>query len=424
MPMKSVAKTVAQVALPILVLAGAYAGTQAVKNSAPQAQRRDAPPSMLAVEAVTLAPTDYPVVLLSQGTVKPTTETTLVSEVTGAVTELSERFEVGSEFDAGEVLVQLDRRDYQIALTGALANVAQAEATLEQERAQGTQAAADWQQLGRRGTPSSLTLREPQMAAAEAALDAARAEVERARLDLQRTRIVAPYAGRVLTTAVSNGQFVNRGATIGSIYAMDSVDVSLPLTSRQREYIDLPAIEQTGPDSLAPAVELETRLGTTTRSWSGRIVRTEGIDAATQQLNMLARVEQPFASAASPLRVGQYVDARISGRVLENVFVVPRAAVRDGNEVLLLDGESRVLRRSVVTVWADEDIIAIGEGLAEGDVLVTTPVATIADGTPVRAIVDGVEPAPQRRGEAGGGNLQRPATDAEAAGGQGRRSES
>jgi len=39
----------------------------------------------LSVEAMTLTPTDYPVVLLSQGTIKPTTETTLVSEVTGAV---------------------------------------------------------------------------------------------------------------------------------------------------------------------------------------------------------------------------------------------------------------------------------------------------------------------------------------------------
>jgi len=55
--------------------------------------------------------------------------------------------------------------------------------------------------------------------------------------------------------------------------------------------------------------------------------------------------------------------------VLEDVFVVPRAAVRDGREVLVLDGESRVVRRPVVTAWADDDIIAIGEGLMHGDVL-------------------------------------------------------
>jgi RND family efflux transporter MFP subunit len=395
LPEKSLLKTVVKIALPVLVLAGAFAGSRAIKNSAPEAQRRDAAPSMLSVEAMTLTPTDYPVVLLSQGTIKPTTETTLVSEVTGAVTQLSERFVVGSGFEAGEVLVQLDRRDYEIALTGARANVAQARAALEQERAQGSQAAADWQQLGRRGTPSDLTLRKPQMAAAEAALSAARAEVERAQLDLQRTRIVAPYAGRVLATAVSDGQFVNRGTSVGSIYATDSVDVSLPLTSRQLEFLDLPADAR---GALAPVVELETRVGNTTRTWSGRLVRTEGIDAATQQLNILARVEQPFASPENPLRVGQFVNAKVAGRVLEDVFVVPRAAVRDGREVLVLDGESRVVRRPVVTAWADDDIIAIGEGLMHGDVLVTTPVATIADGTPVRAIIDGIEPAPRPRG--------------------------
>lgn len=397
--MKSPFKTVLQVLLPVLVLVGAYAVRQAVKNSAPEAQRREAPAAALAVEATTLSATDYPVVLRSQGTVRPTTENTLVSEVTGAVIELSDDFVVGGAFDAGEVLVQVDQRDYEIALTGALANVAQAGAALEEERALGTQAAADWQILGRRGSPSELTLRKPQMAAAEAALDAAEAEVERARLDLERTRIVAPYPGRVLSATVGTGQFVNRGATVGLIHAIDSLDVGLPLTSRQLEYLDLPGDGDSLPDSLAPTVELETLVGRTTRTWTGRLVRAEGIDAATQQLNVVARVEQLFNSPENPLRVGQYVDARISGRLLKDVFVVPRASVRDNREVLLLDAESRIVRRPVVVAWADEDNIAIREGLADGDVLVTTPLATVADGTPVRGTVDGVEPpSPQRGG--------------------------
>ncbi len=399
--MKGFPKTVLKVLLPILVLAGAWQMTRSIRDSAPEAQRRQPPPTVLAVEATTLSPTDYPVVLRSQGTVRPTTENTLVTEVTGAITALSEHFVVGGAFSAGEVLLQVDERDYQITLTRALANLAQADAELEEQRALASQAAADWKQLGRRGTPSPLTLREPQVAAAQANLDAATAEVDKARLDLERTRIVGPYDGRVLSADVANGQFVNRGATVGAIHAIDAVDISLPLTSRQLEFVNLPASGVPVDEGLAPTVELETRIGSTTRAWAGRLVRSEGVDSATQQLNVVARVNSPFAVSGSPLRIGQYVDARISGSVLKDVFVVPRAAVRDNGEVLVLDGESRVTRRPVTVAWRDDDVVAIREGLADGDILVTTPMATVVDGTPVRATVDGVDPAPAQRGERG-----------------------
>lgn len=397
--MKTFGKTVLKVLLPILVLVGAWATVSKVRNSAPEAQRRQQPPSVLTVEATRLEAVDFPVVLRSQGTVRPTTENVLVTEVTGAVTSISDRFVVGGGFSAGEVLVQIDERDYDIALTQALASLAQAEAVLEEERALASQAAADWRQLGRRGTPSPLTLREPQVAAAVANRDAAEASVQRARLDLQRTRIAAPYDGRVLSKDVGNGQFVNRGASVGTIHAIEAVDVSLPLTSRQLEFLALPTGRS--PASLAPSVELETRVGNTLRTWTGRIVRAEGVDASTQQLNVLARVENPFAVPDSPLRIGQYVEARIEGRVLHDVFVVPRAAVRDNQEVLLVDGENQIVRRAISVVWTDDNVIAINAGLDNGDVLVTTPVSTVADGTPVRAIIDGVEPAPARRPNGG-----------------------
>lgn len=401
--MMSVLKTALQVLLPLFVLYGAFLGVDAVKNSAPEAQRRQAPPTALGVEATTLAATDFPIVLRSQGTIRPATENTLVTEVLGAITNLSEDFVVGGSFEAGEVLAQVDERDYRIALTRAQANLSQADAALQEERALAEQAAADWKQLGRRGTPSRLTLREPQVAAARANTDAARAEVERARLDLVRTRVVAPYAGRVSSKTVANGQFVNRGEAIGVIHSIDAVDVSLPLTSRQLEFLNLPQDGKSVSAELAPKVELETQVGNTTRTWTGRLVRSEGVDAATQQLNIVARVEQPFADAANPLRVGQYVDARVEGAVLEDVFVVPRAAVREGNDVLVLDGESRIVRRPVVVAWTDENVIAIKEGLSEGDILVTTPLPTVTDGTPVRATVDGVAPPePERRGNRGG----------------------
>jgi len=380
----------------VLVLVGAVFAARAILSSAPEAQR-SAPAVLLpTAQATVLQPVSYPIVLHSRGTVRPSRRTTLAPEVVGRVTGLSERFVTGGAFEAGEVLVRLDERDYRIALTRAQANQAQAEAALAEQRAQAATARADWRALGRRGEPSALTLREPQTAAALASRDAAEAEVQRARLDLERTRIRAPYDGRVLSRDVDEGQFVTRGAPIGVIYAIESVEVGLPLGARQVPFLELPSV--TSPsgaaesDASRSAVVVESGSGPDRQAWSGRILRVEGVDAGTQQLNLVARIERPFDDPERPLRIGQYVRARIDGRTLEQVFVLPRASLRDEREVLLLDDEGRVSRRAVTPLWSDDEVVVVRNGLTAGEILVLTPLATIADGAPVRATIDGREP--------------------------------
>jgi RND family efflux transporter MFP subunit len=348
---------------------------------------------MPAVEATRLSVSNYPVVIHSQGTVQPTQANTLVPEVAGAITGLSADFVVGGSFRAGDVLIQIDERDYAIALTQARANLAQAEAALQEEKALGERAQADWKSLGRGGKPSSLTLREPQLAAASASLDAAAAQVERAQLDLTRTRIVAPYAGRVLERQVDVGQFVTRGSPVGRIHAVDSVDIRLPLTNRQLTWLTLPA-QNAQTASVQPNVELLANIGGSEHRWTGKLVRTEGVDENTQQLNVIARVQKPYADGKQPLRVGQFVQARVAGQLLEDVFVVRREALRGDDEVLVLNSNNEVFRRRVKVAWTDEQFAAISEGLEPDAVLVLTPLSTVTDGTPVRATIDGVPPPP------------------------------
>ena len=122
-------------------------------------------------------------------------------------------------------------------------------------------------------------------------------------------------------------------------------------------------------------------------------MRVEGVDAATQQTVAVARVAEPFADPGSPLRVGTFVEAAVEGRTLTDVVVVPRAALRGAAEVLVVDEtDGTVARRAVQVARIDGDRVAIRAGLAPGDVVVTTPLATIADGTPVRATIDGQAP--------------------------------
>lgn len=151
------------------------------------------------------------------------------------------------------------------------------------------------------------------------------------------------------------------------------------------------------PQSQLPNIELSATVAGVKQTWTGKVIRAEGVDAGTQQLNVIARVDRPFAPGKPPLRIGQYVEATIAGSVLEGVFVLPRSALREDREVLLLNKDSQIERREVVVAWADEQTAAISDGLEDGSILVTTPLSTVTNGTPVRAAIDG-EPAPRREG--------------------------
>jgi hypothetical protein len=117
------------------------------------------------------------------------------------------------------------------------------------------------------------------------------------------------------------------------------------------------------------------------------LVRAEGrIDPESRQLFVVARVEDPYARRGRdqpPLRAGQFVTASIEGRVLQDVFVLPRRALRDADRVLIADPDERIDRRVVQPLWADGEVVVVRDGLAAGERVILTPLAYASDGAPV-----------------------------------------
>jgi len=383
--------------LPAIVLVAALAVGRAMIASKPEASRQQPPSPVLNVDATRVQRGSFDVFVLAEGTVQPRTESTLIPEVSGRVFEISANFREGGFFEQGDVLVRIEPRDYELALDTAEAQVAEASAALEQELALAEVVKNDWKQLGK--TAPDLGLRKPQIAAAEAALLSARSQLERATVDLQRTVIRAPYAGRVLEQSVDVGQFVSVGSTLARVYAIDYVEVRLPLSTRELEFVDLP--ERFRDDDVAtPLIEtpvvIEADIGRTVYQWQGRIVRVGGaIDTQSRQLLVVAQVDDPYARGPEgrpPLRIGQFVRARIQGRSLDNVFVLPREALREGAEVLVVDQHSRLQRRPVAVAWSDSKTAVISDGLADGDVVTLTSLSVAASGSQVLATIDGVAP--------------------------------
>jgi RND family efflux transporter MFP subunit len=393
-----------KIGIPLAVVIVAVIGARVIIANRPEAPQFTPPVVPVAVEATRIAPVDYGVVVRTEGTVEPRTQSTLIPQVSAQVISISASFREGGFFEKGEVLVTLDPRDYELALASTEAQVAQAESALEQELAQAEVVKNDWKILGKQAP--ELGLRKPQIAAARAAVLSARAQLERARTDLERTRIRAPYEGQVLEQNVDVGQFVSQGTVLGRVYATDYVEIRLPLSSRQLEFVDLPepyrGEEISAPEG--PTVMFVAEVGRDRWRWQGRIVRAEGaIDTRSRQLFVIAQVDDPYArqeDGRPPLRIGQFVVAEIKGQTLAGAFVLPRGALREGSEVLIVDEDSRLQRRPVSVAWTDQDSAVITQGLSAGDVVNVTPLAVASSGTLVAATIDGVPPEPSRRGQA------------------------
>lgn len=375
-----------RIGLPVLVLAASLATGAILIKTAPKAERRPPEPSLPVVQVIEASPQSYPVVLETQGTVSPRTQSSVVAEVSGRVVEVADELRSGGFFEPGEILLWIDSRDYDNAVTIAGSELAQSRLALQEEMARAEQAKQDWERLELEGEPDQLALRGPQLASASAQVAAAEARLTQAETNLQRTRIEAPYAGRVLEKNVDIGQYVNAGTVLATIYAVDYVEIRLPLSNHQLRHVDLPESyrgAETAPEPVPVAINAE--VGGRSHTWRGRIVRAEGdIDTDTRQWFVVAQVDDPYArrDGRPPLKVGQFVTAGIEGRRLEDVYLLPRAALKPGNEVVTVTPERTIHRRAVEVVWETRGEVIV-RGLDPGDEVVVSSSTFAVEGTRV-----------------------------------------
>ena len=393
-----------QVVLPLAVLGGAgfAAYTMILTRPPVEIQAPVVTPPGVRVEEVTLR--DVPLSVTSQGTVRPRTESQLVTEIAGRVTWVAPSFADGGFFELGDVLVKIDPFDYQQAVVSARSQRAQARLRLAQEEAEAEVAAREWEALGR-GDPRELTLRKPQLEEARASVAGAEANLERAKRDLERAEIVAPYAGRIRQKDVDIGQFIRVGDAVATIYAVDVAEVRLPLPDEQLAYLDLPLSYRGGSDQPQPRVTIRATFAGEAHEWQGRIVRTESeIDPVSRMVRAVAEVSDPYTPGPNqsrpPLAVGMYVEAEIAGRTARDVAVVPRAALRGRDRVLVVDAQDRLSFRVIDILRATTDAIYVQRGLADGDLVVVSPLDAPTEGMRVQLANADADLLTRRRGAA------------------------
>ena len=373
--------------IPLAVVAVSVLGALTLLATSPKLE--PTVPEAVPTTVRTLLVTPVPVRLTvhSQGSVAPSTESDLVPEVSGRVIRAADALVPGGSFRVGDVLLELDRNDYEATVARAQASLTRADAEYEHSKFEYLRL----ESLQARELISRSQLENAQRAyrIAEATQQDARVALEQAERDLSRTRMTAPFTGLVRTRQVDVGQFVSRGSPVATIYATDYVEVRLPLADQQLAYLDIP-LGQLGqiPATRAPKVTLTTEYAGQSLTWHGIIVRTEAeIDMKSRMVNVVALVRN--AEQTSPLSVGMFVDAEIEGRLAPNVVVLPRTALRDGDQVLLVDTDDRLHYRTVDTLRLYRDEVLIEGGLNAGERVCISPLQTVIEGMLVNPVEGG-----------------------------------
>ena len=370
--------------IPGLVVLASLFGAAVLMATSPQVEPTNPTPVPPTVRVRDIEPEPIRLRVHSQGTVAPDTQSQLIPEVSGRVTWMSGALVNGGFFEKGQTLLRLDDKDYQSSLKRARAALTRDEARYEH-------ALFEFERMRsleerRLASRSQMESAQRDYRVAEATLEDSRANVDQASLNLERTQVKAPFTGLVRDEYVDIGQLVGPGSPVATIYATDRLEVRLPIADRQLGFLNRPVGHRGElPADRQPAVALSAEYAGQLLEWTGTIVRTEAqIDTSSRMVNVVARIAGN--SGETLPAVGLFVNADIEGLLVDDIVVLPRNALRNGNRVLVVGDDNRLEFRDVEPLRLFQDDVLIRAGLTAGERVCISPMQTPIDGMLVNPV--------------------------------------
>ena len=283
-------------------------------------------PDTVAVSVVAPETTEYEPSVRLNGVVSARTTTNVIPQVGGRVVEVSPAFRPGSSFARGDVLFRIDAADYRLAVERTLAEIEAARSELALLEAQAAAEQQVWdQQFSDRKIPD-LVAKVPQIAAVKARISSGEAARAAAELSLARTVVRAPFDGRVLDTQLDVGQVVGAGATVGSIFSHDSLEISAPVSSEELALLG----DAVGRQAL---VSQESMNGAPVVA---KVVRQAAALDERTRLRMLFLAAEEKAD----FTLGEFVAVEIRGDTAQGAYRVPVASLTSRDQVWVVEDGS------------------------------------------------------------------------------------
>lgn len=384
----------------VAVIVGALGVAVLLVSLAPEPETREPPSQTPYVDTALVVAGAGPIPVHGAGTVRPSAEVDIAPQVGGRVVWVDPGFVSGRPVDSGQTLFRLEEADYEYRVREAQAALAASQVALLEAREDAAVARAEYERYAERRPddappePNPLTLHEPQLKAAEAAVERERASLAQAELALSRTRVTAPFDGIVFDETLSVGQLVTAGQSVGRLYASDAVEAVIPLADTDVALV--PRLWESDLDRERVAARVFAKYGDETYAWLGYVDRADAsLDAETRTVDVIVRVPEPFAAGvpvasargsdtSPPLLVGKFVEVAIEGLVPASYFRIRRAALQAGNEIWTVADDDTVRVVPVrILQRIDDDIYVTGE-LEDGQSAVIGGIRFATDGMAVR----------------------------------------
>lgn len=377
-----------KIAGPIVVIGMAVVANVVLQKTAPVPEKTEEGPRPVSLFVESAMSDDLQLTVKTQGEVRPHTEIELVAQVSGRVVSVAKNFASGGAFEDGATLIKIDDADYKLAVTRAEARVAAAKTQVQLTEASAHVAKRNWDN-SIVGKPTALAMKLPQLEEARANLLSAQADLQAARLNLQRTNVSVPFNGRVRTKMADIGQYVTPGAPLGRVYSTEVAEIRLALNDSQLASLSLPiGYQENGKEG--PRVKFTGIFAGAPRTWYGRIVRTDAaIDSNTRTLYAVAQVDAPYGEGADdgvPMAMGLFVSAEIDGSELQDAIVIPRSAIRSGDQVYVVTKDGTLDIRTISIGYSDSERAVVNSGLSVGEQVVVSPVRAPRQGMKVAAL--------------------------------------
>lgn len=376
------------------------------------------------VRVIEVHPETRQMVVEAFGTVIPCNRVQVAAETAGRIERMDPAFREGKQIEKDQVIIDIDRRTVILDRAAAEARVAQAAADIDylardienissdlalaesnmdlalteverlkalnqQEFASKTSLDKAQQQylaakIQVQAARNRLALAGPLMAQKQAALALARNDVQKKDLLLEKSRILAPFAGFVLSRLVEQGDYVAPGQVLGSVHRANALDVDVSIPLEQLKWIQ--PLFDSGQQPEA-RVSMANEASQDTRVWPARVARIKAeIDDQTRTLPMTLEIlpdkGTDIVNPGNPLvtlKPGAFVRCRIEGKRFDDVYVLPRHLVHTGDQVSVAkDGRLEIRQVSMLRKFNDQ--VFVESGLKPGDFIVSSPLPGAYDG--------------------------------------------
>ena len=409
-------KNLLRIGLPLAILAIGLSFAGYLRATRPQLEPRQAQERVWTVAAVAVEIIDARPEMRLYGEIVSGRTIDLRPKVSGTVVLASPALVEGGVVRKGEVLIAIDRFDYESAVAEREAELAEAKAQraeieadlagaralLKRDKEQEEIRTRDVQRRERlrgSGAGSVKALDDAKLAASEAVqrridreksikrngaeikrrkavVDRLEVALKRARHDLEDTRIVSPFDGFIVGVETAEGKWVNTGDKIAGLIDAGRLEAKFHVNRTRFRRLQ----EGGGYNQRDAKVLWRGRAGAA--PWDAVIERTGGeVDPASGGVNLYARIK--IGGAETVLRPGAFVEVAVPDRIFEKVVRLPAAALHDGAKVYAVVGE-RLEARAVEFVARDGGGVLIRGNLEAGDRIVTTRFPEIGPGLKVR----------------------------------------